>query len=275
MRAGIADAAASLAYYSLLCIFPIAALLVSLLGLIGSAGTAQTLLDAVGAVGPQSAVRTLRGPVQDLVNSNGAAGLAAFFSFGAALWAASGYVGGFIRAANRIHGVEESRSSLALRVRQLRLTLVGVGLIAGMLAAIALSGPLLDGAARSLGLGDTAKSVFSVARWPLLALAAATAIAIMARYGPDAGWLGWRDVLPGTALSLLAWLVASALFALYVATLGSYGATYASLAGPVVLLVWLWLSNVALLIGVALNAALAQSPRAASPARPGAGAGPQ
>jgi membrane protein len=256
LDAQITDAAASLAYYSVLCIFPTMAVLVSLLGLVGSSGTAQTLLDAVATVGPQSAVQTLRGPIQNLVASNGTAGIAALVSFAVALWAASGYVGGFIRAANRIHGVEETRSLVAQRAVQLKLTLIGLGLIAAMLAALALSGPLLDGAARSLGLGNTAKSIFLVARWPLMALAAAAAIAIMVRSGPNVDSLRWREVMPGTALSAVAWLAASALFAVYVATLGSYGATYASLAGPIVLLVWLWLSNVALLIGVALDAAL-------------------
>jgi len=271
LDAQITDGAAALAYYSVLCIFPMIALLVSLLGLIGSAGTARTLLDAVGTIGPPSAVHTLRGPIQNLVDSNGAAGVAALIAFAAALWAASGYVGGFVRAANRIHGVEESRPPVALRVRQLRLTLLGVGLIAGMLAAIALSGPLLDGAARSLGLGSTAKTTFSVARWPLLGLAGATAIAVMARSGPNVDSLRWQDVLPGTTFSVLAWLVASGLFALYVASLGSYGATYASLAGPIVLLVWLWLSNLALLAGVAIDATMMRDRAGTEPATaPGA-----
>lgn len=266
LDAQITDAAAALAYYSVLCIFPTVALLVSLLGLIGNAATAQTLLDGVGAIGPPSAVQTLRGPIQNLVDSNGAAGVAALIAFAIALWAASAYVGGFIRAANRIHGVAESRSPVALRLLQLRLTLLGIGLIAGMLAALALSGPLLDDAARSLGLGDTAKTIFSVARWPLLGLAGATAIAVMARSGPNIDSLPWRDVLSGTAFSVLAWLAASGLFALYVATLGSYGSTYASLAGPIVLLVWLWLSNLALLAGVAIDAATARSRAETRPA---------
>jgi membrane protein len=261
MNAQVTDLAAALAYYAVLCIFPTIALLVSLLGLIGSSGTAQTLLDGVGAIGPESAVKTLRGPIENLVNSNGAAGITALIAFLLALWAASGYVGGFIRGANRILGVEETRSTVALRAVQVRLTLIAIGMIAGILAALALSGPLLDGAASSLGVGETAKTVFAIARWPLIALTAAAAIAILSREGPnvDNPPLPWRSVLPGTALSLLIWLAGSSLFALYVATLGSYGSTYAGLAGPVVLLVWLWLSNVALLVGVAMQAAIAEA----------------
>jgi membrane protein len=260
MNAQVTDLAASLAYYAVLCIFPTMTMLVALLGLIGSGGTAQTLLDGVGAIGPKSAVQTLSGPINNLVKSNGAAGVAALISFALALWAASGYVGGFIRGANRILGVEETRSTVGLRAVQLRLTLIAVLMIAAVLAALALSGPILDGAASSLGVGDTAKTLFEIARWPAIALAAGAVIAIMSRHGPNVDHppVPWRDVLPGTAIGLFLWLAASGLFGIYVATLGSYSATYAGLAGPVVLLIWLWLSNLALLVGVAMQAALAE-----------------
>src|SRR5919204_2362978 len=256
-RAGVTDLAGFLAYYSALSIFPTIAALVALLGLVGNQGTARTLIDAVASIGPQSAVQALSGPIHGLFKSNGEASVAAAIAFLAALWAASGYVGGFVRAANAIHGVEEGGPIVRRRAILLGLTLGCVGLLALMLLAIGLSGPLLDSAARSLGLGSTAKTVFEIARWPLLAAAGTAAIAILARYGPDLDPRPWGAVVAGTALSLAIWILASLAFALYVATLGSYQATYASLAGAIVFLIWLWISNLALLAGIALNAELA------------------
>jgi membrane protein len=255
--AGFTDLAAYLAYYSALSIFPTIAVLLALLGLLGDQGTARTLIHAFEQIAPASAVHALRGPIHGLVSSHGQAGVAAVIAFAAALWASSGYVGGFIRAANAIHGVPEKRPRVALRGVQLGLTLTSIALVAVMLVALALSGPVLDSVAKWLGLGSTATTVFNVVRWPLLALAGAAAIAILARYGPDLDPRPWSAVIGGTLLSLCLWVLASALFALYVATLGSYEATYASLAGAIVFLVWLWISNVALLVGVALNTELA------------------
>jgi membrane protein len=255
--AGFTDLAAFLAYYAALSIFPTIAVLVALLGLLGDQGTARTLIHAFEQIAPASAVHALRGPIRGLVSSHGEAGAAAVIAFAAALWASAGYVGGFIRAANAIHGVAEKRPTVRLRAVQLALTLVSLAIVAVMLVALALSGPVLDSAAGWLGLGSTATTVFNVARWPLLALAGTAAIAILARYGPDLDPRPWSAVIGGTLLSLCLWILASAAFGLYVATLGSYEATYASLAGAIVFLVWLWISNIALLVGVALNAELA------------------
>ncbi len=282
LGAGFTDLAAALAYYAALAILPMVAALVATLGLFGDQGTSRVLLNAIGTLGPQSAVHTLRAPIEGLVRSNGTAGVAAIIGLAAALWAASGYVGGFIDAANRIHGVEESRSMVKRRGLQLSLTACGLVIMALVLVALGLSGPLLDSASHSLGLGSTGASIFSVARWPLLALAGAAAIAILARHAPALDPRPWRAVLAGTALSTVLWLIASTGFAVYVATLGSYQATYATLAGPIVFLVWLWISNLALLLGVALNATLAEettnpfssrpsSDRPCVPAAPGAG----
>jgi membrane protein len=263
--AGITDLAAFLAYYATLSIFPTVAVLVALLGLLGSGGTAKTLTDAVSAIGPGSAVHALRGPINGLVRSNGQAGVAALVAFGVALWASSGYVGGFIRAANAIHGVEESRPLVKVRATQLGLALAGVSIMAVMLAAIGLSGPLLHSAAGSLGFGSTTETVFEIGRWPVLAAAGALAICLLDRYGPNLDPRPWSAVVAGTLFSLVVWLIASGGFALYVATLGSYQATYATLAGAIVFLIWLWISNLALLAGVALNAELALKGAAEQP----------
>jgi len=255
--AGFTDLAAYLAYYAALSIFPTIAVLVALLGLLGDQGTARTLIHAFETIAPASVVHALRRPIHGLVSSHGEAGVAAILAFLAALWAGSGYVGGFIRAANAIHGVADERPRVRLRAVQLGLTLACVGIMALMLIGLALSGPVLDSAAGAVGLGSTATTIFNVARWPLLAVAGGAAIAILARYGPDLDPRPWSAVVGGTALSLGVWALASAAFGVYVATLGSYEATYASLAGAIVFLVWLWISNMALLAGIALNAELA------------------
>jgi membrane protein len=261
-EAGFTDLAAALAYHAALAILPMVAALVALLGLFGNEGTSRVLLDAIATLGPQSAVHTLKGPIEGLVRSDGTASVAAIVGLAAALWAASGYVGGFIAAANRIHGVEENRSVVRRRALQLGLTACGLLIVALALVMLGLSGPLLDSASRALGLGSAGASIFSVARWPLLGLAGAGAIAILARHAPALDPRPWHAILAGTALSTALWLIASAGFALYVATLGSYEATYAALAGPIVFLVWLWISNLALLLGIALNATLAEEAEA-------------
>ncbi len=259
LDAGITELAAALAYYGALSILPMVAALVAMLGLFGNEGTSHVLLDAIDSIGPKSAVHTLKGPIDGLVKANGTAGVAALIGFAGALWAASGYVGGFMSAANRIHGVEETRSQVRRRAVQLSLTLTSLGIMTLMLVAVALSGPILDSASRSLGLGSTGASVFATARWPLLGLAGAIAIALLARHAPALDPRPWGAIVAGTALSTVLWLIASGAFALYVATLGSYQATYATLAGPIVFLVWLWISNISLLAGIALNATLADS----------------
>ncbi|HWB70008.1 MAG TPA: YihY/virulence factor BrkB family protein [Solirubrobacterales bacterium] len=250
--AGLSDWAAALTYYALLSVFPIVIALVSVVGIFGDPqSTTRAILEMVARVGPDSAVRTFSGPVRSLSSNHSGAGLALVLGLGAALWAASGYVGAFGRASAAIHGVEAQQPFLRQRAAQLLITFAMVLLIALVAVGLVMTGPLVRAVAEPIGVGDTALTVWSIAKWPVLALLFLLLLALLFRSSPGEhrGLITW-----GACTTLVVWLLASAAFALYVSNFGSYGKTYGALAGPIVLLVWLWLTNLAVLFGHQLDA---------------------
>jgi membrane protein len=260
----LGDRAAALTYYSMLAVFPALIVLVSLLGVLGNTGTVDGLLRIVDDLGPSSAVDTLRGPLDQIVEHSGQAGVALVIGTALALFSASGYIGGFIRATNTIWGVEDERPFWKLRPLQLLITLALVAVVALVLFALVLSGPLADAVGSELGIGDTALEIWSIAKWPLLFSVVAVAVALLYRISPDTPHEGLRWLLPGSALATVLWLLASAGFSLYVANFGSYSNTYGSLAGVVIFLIWLWLSNSAILFGAQFAAELERTASAAT-----------
>ena len=176
------------------------------------------------------------------------------------LWSASGYVGAFMRASNRIYGVEEERPFWKLRPLQLLITLVMTLIVAVVLVALFVTGPLAESIGAELGLGDEAVTAFSIAKWPLLVAMVIAVIALLYRLSPDARHEGMRWILPGAALATALWLVASVGFSLYVANFGSYANTYGGIAGVIVFLIWLWITNLAILLGAQFAAELSAPP---------------
>jgi membrane protein len=248
------DWAAALTYYSVLSIFPGLAALAAILGLVGSQDTIDSLLQIVDDLGPDSAVDTFRGPVENVVNSNTGAGLALLLSVGLALWTASGYIGAFIRASNSIYEVDEGRPFWKLRPLQVMVALIMVLLLALVLVAIVLTGPLADSVGDVIGISGTAVTVWQFAKWPLLVAVVVVMLAFLYYAAPNVKQPSFRLLTPGSGLALVVWILASIGFAIYVANFGSYNETYGSLGGAVVFLIWLWLSNVAVLLGAELNA---------------------
>jgi membrane protein len=255
----LTDRAATLTYYSVLSIFPGLISLVAILGLLGGQGTIDAMIDIVGQIGPASAEDTFRGPIENVVNNKSGAGLALLLGVAVALWTASGYVGAFIRASNAIYEVDEGRPFWKLRPLQLVITFAMVVLLAVLLLAVVLTGPLAEAVAEPIGIGDSAVLIWSLVKWPFLLVAAMAILAILYYTSPNARLTGFRWVTPGSVLAVLIWVFASAAFALFVANFGSYDATYGSLAGVIVFLVWVWISNVAVLLGAELNAELERS----------------
>ena len=245
----LGDRSAALTYYSVLSIFPGLIVLISLLGVLGNEDTVNGLLRIVEDLGPESAVDTLRGPLDKIVESSGTAGVALVFGSAIALYSASGYIGAFIRTTNEIWGVEEERPFYKLRPLQLVITLGMVLVLTAVLFVVVLSGPLADAIGSEIGIGDTALQIWSIVRWPLLFGVVVTVIALLYRVSPDTKHHGLRWILPGSILATVLWLVASAGFNLYVSNFGSYANTYGSLAGIVIFLIWLWLTNQAILLG--------------------------
>ena len=252
---GITDWAAALTYYALLSLFPALIALVSLLGLFGDPRTTtESLTEIVAKIGPDSAARTFEGPIDSVVSSGGTAGFAFGLGLAAALWAASGYVGAFIRASNAIYEAEEGRPFWKLRPLQLGVTLALVLAMALLALALVLTGPIVAAVAEPVGLSDTAVEIWNVAKWPAMAVVFVLMVDVIYYVAPNARLRGFRWVTPGCLVALAAWAAASAGFAFYVANFGSYDKTYGTLAGVVVLLVWLWIGNLAILFGHLLNA---------------------
>jgi membrane protein len=251
----LTDSAAALTYYAVLSIFPALIALVSIVGLVfDPARITKALTDLVSEVGPASAVETFKGPIETLTQSSGTAGVMLIVGIVAALWTASGYVGAFMRASNVIYEVEEGRSFVKIRPLQMLVTLVLVLMLALVLAAIVLTGPLADAVGSAVGLGSAAVTAWDIAKWPVLLAVVIAMIALLYFASPNAKLGGFKAILPGAAVAVVVWLIASAGFAFYVANFGSYDKTYGALGGVVIFLVWIWLTNVAILLGAELNA---------------------
>ena len=250
----LTDRAAALTYYGVLAIFPALIALVSIVGLVfDPARITKALTDVVSSVGPASAVETFKGPIETITKSSGTAGIMLVVGIAAALWSASGYVGAFMRAANVIYEVEEGRSIVKLRPLQILVTLVLVLLLALVLVALVLTGPLAQAVGSAVGIGSAAVTVWDIAKWPVLLLVVVLMFAVLFHAAPNVRLPGFKWVSPGALFAIVLWLIASALFAFYVANFGSYDKTYGTLGGLVCLLVWMWITNVALLLGMELN----------------------
>ena len=256
----LTDWAAALTYYGILALFPALIALVSIIGLFGDPdGTTEALNDIVQDLGPESAAATFRGPIESITADRGTAGVLFFAGLAGALYSASGYVGAFIRASNVIYEVEEGRPFWKLRPLQIAVTVVMVLLAALVSLALVLSGPLATSVGDAVGLSDSLVDAYRLAKWPLLALVVLVMVSLLYYASPNVRLPRFRWVTPGSVLALALWVLASAAFAFYVGNFGSYDKTYGTLGGVVSFLVWLWITNIALLLGAELNAELERS----------------
>jgi membrane protein len=251
----LGDWAAALTYYGLLSLFPLLIALVAIVGLFGDPqSTTKTVTDIVTRIGPQSGAKTFRGPIESITSHRGSAGILFVVGLATAVWSASGYIGAFIRASNVIYESPEGRPFWKLRPLQVAVTLAMLVMLAAVLLAIVLTGPVVRAVANPLGVGETAITVWKYSKWPLLAALFVVMIDLLYYASPNAKLRGFVWMTPGALLALVLWAVASVGFALFVANFGSYDKTYGTLGGVVVLLVWMWITNVAILLGHQLNA---------------------
>jgi membrane protein len=251
----LTDWAAALTYYAVLSIFPALLALVAIVGLVGDPqAITKEMTTLVSSIGPASAAQTFKGPIEGLTKSSGTAGILLILGIASALWTASGYVGAFMRASNVIYEVEEGRSFIKLRPLQMLVTLVLVVLLALTLVALVLTGPLASKVGSAIGIGSSAVTIWDIAKWPVLLVVVTFMIALLYYSAPNAKLRGLKSILPGSLLAIIVWLIASAAFAFYVANFGSYNKTYGTLGGIIVFLVWLWITNVAILLGAEVNA---------------------
>jgi membrane protein len=256
----LTDWAAALTYYAVLAIFPAMIALVSILGLVGSSAT-QPLLDNLDKLAPGPARDIFKSAIQNLQHSRGGAGVIFVLGLAGALWSASGYVAAFMRASNAIYDVGEGRPIWKTLPVRVGVTVVLVVLLAISAVAVALTGGLAKQVGDLLGGGSTAVMVWDIAKWPVLLLLIGFMFAILYWASPNVKHPGFRWITPGGVLAVLIALVASAGFAFFVANFGSHTKTYGALAGVVVFLVWLWIANIAVLLGAELNAELERGRR--------------
>jgi membrane protein len=257
MDDGLTDWAAALTYYGLLSLFPGLIAMISIVGLVGDPDSAtETITEIVSTLGPESAAQTFSGPIESIASDRGAAGIAFVSGLAVALWSASGYVGAFIRASNVVYETPEGRPFWKLRPLQIAVTLLLIVLGVLLAVGLVLTGPVVEAVADPIGLSSTAVTLWNVAKWPVMAAIFILMVAVLYYASPNAKLRGFKWATPGSLAAIVVWALASAAFALYVANFGSYDKTYGTLAGLIVLLVWLWITNLAILFGLELNAEL-------------------
>jgi membrane protein len=230
--------------------------LIALLGLVGQyPDTTNALLRIVGKLGPHSAVNTFRGAIEGVVRNKGGAGALLGVGLLLSLWSASGYVGAFMRASNAIYEVE-GRPFWKLRPIQLGVTVLMVFTTALVAIAVVATGPVARAVGDVIGLGSTAVTAWNYGKWPMMLFLVITLFAILYYAAPNVQLHRFRWLTPGGVLAVVVWLIASAAFAFYVANFGSYNKTYGTLGAIIILLVWLWISNLSILVGAEFNAEL-------------------
>jgi membrane protein len=249
----LTDLAAALTYYGVLAMFPAIIALVSIVGLVGPSAT-HPLIDNLGKLAPGPARQIFTSAIENLQRSRGAAGVIFVAGIAAAMWSASSYIGAFMRAANTIYEVEEGRPIWKTLPIRLGVTAVMLVLLAISGVAVVVTGGLATQVGKLLGVRGTAVTVWDIAKWPVLLLIVSFMFSILYWAAPNVKHPGFRWLTPGSIFAVIVWVIASAAFALYVANFSSYNKTYGALAAVVIFLVWLWISNIAVLLGAELNA---------------------
>jgi membrane protein len=252
----LTDWAAALTYYGVLSLFPMLIVLVAVLGVVGQSGTVDSLIASFDRAGMGEFAQDVEGPLRGVVENKGGAGALLGAGLVVALWSASGYIGAFTRACNQIYEVEEGRSFWKRRPAQVVLTLLIVLLLALVSIALVMTGDLAEPIGDAIGLGETAVEVWGWAKWPLMLLIVMLVFGLLLYVAPNVRQPRFRLVTPGGLLAVALWVAASAGFSIYVSNFGSYNATYGTLGGVITFLVWLWITNLAVLLGAELDAEL-------------------
>jgi membrane protein len=252
----LTDWAAALTYYGVMSLFPMLVALVAVLGLVGQSSSVTTLIDSLRQAGLTDVASNIEAPLKKVVDAKGGAGALLGFGLLGSLWSASGYLGAFMRASNSIYEVREGRPFWKLRPLQVGLTLLSVFLMSLVAIGLVVSGPLAQAIGNAVGLGQTAITVWGIAKWPVMLVIVMTVVASLYYIAPNVRQPRFRWVTPGGAVAVLLWAAASVGFGLYVSHFNSYTKTYGTLGGVIAFLVWLWISNLALLLGAEFDAEL-------------------
>jgi membrane protein len=243
--------AAGVAFYSMLAIFPALIAVVTIYGLVAEPSDVQQQVDSFAENMPPGAGELLTDQLDRIVRtSQRSLSIALVISLVAALWSASAGIQALIKGLNIAYDEQETRGFVKLRGLALLLTIGGIVVVLGAIALIAVLPAVLS----SMGLGRAGELAISIGRWPALIVLVAVALAVLYRLGPDRANPRYRWISWGALAAVVLWVAISAGFSYYVSNFGSYGQTYGSLGAVIVLLLWLWLSALAALIGAELDA---------------------
>ena len=249
----VTDRAAALTYFGVLAIFPGMLVLVSVLGLLGKS-TTDKVLNNLGQVAPGGVKTFLTTVINQVQGKAGVAGLAGIIGLALALWSASGYVSAFMRASNAIYDVDEGRPIWKTAPLRLFTTVALVVMLLAALVMVVVTGPVADQVGKAFGIGDTAVLVWNIVKWPVLLVVVSLMFSLLYAVSPNVKQPKFRWITPGGVIAVIIWLIASGLFAFYVSLSGSYNKTYGALATVIIFLVWLWITNIAILLGAEFNA---------------------
>jgi membrane protein len=249
------DQAAALTYYAVLALFPALLAIISLVSVFGQGPSTVDAIKQILSSTGAPAGGTLSKALTSISKTPGA-GLALIIGLLSALWSASGYVGSFGRALNRVYGIREGRPVWKLRPVQLLVTLIAVVLVAIVLLSIVLSGPVATAVGKQIGIGSIPVTVWNIAKWPVMLAIVVFIVALLYYATPNIKQPKFRWISVGAIVAIVVWLVVSALFGFYVANFSSYNKTYGSFATVIVFLLWLWITNLALLFGAELDSEL-------------------
>lgn len=259
LRDQCTDLAAALTYYSVLSLFPGLLAVVSLLGVFGQADTTtRALLDILGQIAPRGSVDQLRAPIESMVTAKGS-GVTLVVGILVALWSASGYVNAFGRAMNRIYEIDEGRPLWKLRPWSILITLLIVVMAGLVLLGLVVSGPVAEAVSRTLGLAGTGVTVFNTVKWPVMLLIVIAIVAVLYWATPNVRQPKFRWLSVGAAIAIGIWVLASLGFGFYVGSFANYNKTYGALGGVIIFLLWMWLTNLALLFGAEVDAEIERS----------------
>jgi membrane protein len=251
---GVTNLAAALTYRSILSLFPGLIALVALLGVLGQyPQTFNAVLRIVGGFAPASTVESVSGPVRQIITHKGGASALLGVGLGGTIWGASGYVGTFSWAANVIWEAKRGRSWYRQWPFNVAVTLVTLVLVTSVLIALVLTGPIASSVGKQLGIGSTALEIWGIAKWPTIVAVVALMITGLYYIAPNVRPPNWRWLTPGAMLAVIVWALTSTAFGLYIANFGSYNKTYGTLGAIVTFLIWVWLTNVAALLGIELD----------------------
>lgn len=248
------DAAAGLTFFSVLSVFPAALAIVSFIGVVGDGpATVDRLLSILSQVAPGAVTDILRQPLDDIATTS-TANLTFVIGVVAALWSASAFVSAFGRAMNRIYEVDEGRPYWKRKPAQLAVTVLLVTLVLLSATIVVVSGPILRTIGEALGVGNTAATVWDVAKWPMLTAVVVVLVAVLYATTPNIQQPRFRWLSLGAVLAIVLLALASGGFAFYVSNFGSYNQSFGAIGAVIIFLIWVFLVNVSLLLGAEFNA---------------------